>query len=177
MGLNTSDYKEVLKALFPSGLAWKVDPGKSITALVEGFASELARYDASLNNLLSEINPGTAVDLLPDWENLFGCPWNGSDPVPVRQANVLARMTAVGDQSLGYFIRMAQQLGFNLNITEYEQAVAGSVAGCLCVNQYYKFTATFNLPVTPANTNNKQILQNIVLQNQPAHIAILLNWQ
>jgi uncharacterized protein YmfQ (DUF2313 family) len=175
--LFVDDYKEVLKALFPSGPAWKLEPGKNITALAEGFAPEMNRYDLSISGLLDEIDPGTSVDLLPEWENLLGCVWNGSDPLSVRQANVLARLTAVGDQSVGYFIGLAKGLGFNLTITEYMEAVAGSPAGCSCINQYYKFTAVFNLPVTPDNEGNKVGLESIVQQNQPAHIAIIFNWQ
>jgi uncharacterized protein YmfQ (DUF2313 family) len=177
VSLTTEGYKHVVKGLFPSGSAWKLEPGKNITALAEGFAPEMSRYDSSLSGFLTEVNPGTSIDLLPEWENLLGCPWNGSDPVSVRQANVLARLTAAGDQSVEYFIGLAKNLGFDLTITEFTQSVAGSYAGCPCVNQYWKFTALFNLPVTPGNAGNKGILQEIVGENQPAHIFIIFNWQ
>ena len=71
--------------------------------------------------LLDEADPRTTLELLADWERVCGLP----DPcsgqaatIAERRAQVVARLTATGGQSVAYFETLALALGFVITIVE-----------------------------------------------------------
>ena len=62
-------YARMLVALLPPGRLWRLIPGAStLFAVLQGCADELERLDERVGDLLTEIDPTTAVELLPDFE-------------------------------------------------------------------------------------------------------------
>ena len=66
-------YAGMLAALLPPGKLWRLVPGAStLFALLEGCADELSRLDARVSDLLTEIDPRTSIELVPDSERELG---------------------------------------------------------------------------------------------------------
>lgn len=114
-------YARQLKHLLPSGLLWKLEPGSWLSKLLLAIADELARIDERSDELLGEWDPGTTVELLPDWERVLGLPL-GNLPLPEatadRQAAVVAAYVARGGQTAVYFVDLAARLGFVATVVE-----------------------------------------------------------
>jgi uncharacterized protein YmfQ (DUF2313 family) len=114
-------YLNQLKSLLPPGSAWTRDIGSNLHKFLEGIAVEAARIHERAEDLLAEMDPGRTVELLAQWETVWGLP----DPctgqlatLGERRAVLLARVTGIGDQTPGFFIRLAASLGYTVTITE-----------------------------------------------------------
>lgn len=135
-------YTAQLQALLPSGAAWPRDPDAQLTRLVAGLAEEFARVDGRAARLLDEADPRTALELLPEWERLVGLP---DACIPVtgsvreRQLAVAAKVAGLGGQSRAYFISLAGNLGFAIEIFEYGRAQMGDRCGQRCLGDQWVF--------------------------------------
>ena len=110
-----------LQALLPSGAAWPREPDTVLTKVLHALADGLARAHNRAVNILNEADPRTTLELLTDWERVCGLP----DPcsglaatIAERRAQVVARLTATGGQSVAYFESLAATLGFPITIVE-----------------------------------------------------------
>ncbi len=115
------DYTSQIKALLPPGSAWTRDPGSNMSRFIEGMAVEFARIGERVEDLLLEMDPSRAIELLTEWETVWGLPdpcTGDLDTLGERRAALLARVTAVGGQSPGFFIRLADSLGYTITIDE-----------------------------------------------------------
>jgi len=123
-----ADYLGAIQALLPRGRAWSRDPATTLTAVLDGWARAYARVDARQTNLLIDAFPTAAVELLPEWEATLGLPDPCLGPLPTlqqRQAQVRARLVAMGGQSIPYLTTVAASLGFPVSITEFAPFRAG----------------------------------------------------
>lgn len=117
-----SDYLAALQATLPRGRAWPHDPDATMTQLLAGFALSQGRVGAREAELLTDSFPATTVELLPEWEESLGLPdpCLGQNPLTsVRQAQVVARLTLPGGQTIAFFEALALQLGGSITVTEY----------------------------------------------------------
>ncbi|WP_244933763.1 putative phage tail protein [Pandoraea apista] len=99
----------------PRGAVWPRDPDALQTKVIRGLSSIYAQNTARANNLLIDSFPGTAFELLPEWEKTLGLPDPCAGVAPTieaRRAQVVARLAAVGGQSVAYFIQLATNLGY-----------------------------------------------------------------
>lgn len=124
MGIRTSeDYKHLLTMLLPPGPAWEEEFAPDVHAILEGLAPEFARVDRRANDLLSEMDPATVRELVPDWERVMNLPdpCFGAEPTFAdRQKAVRTRLISVGRQDREYFLQIAIDLGYpNPHITEH----------------------------------------------------------
>lgn len=62
-------YTRAMLSLLPPGKALPRLLDSLLYQLLEGCADELGRFDARVQNLFTEMNPATAVELLPDYES------------------------------------------------------------------------------------------------------------
>lgn len=125
-------YAAQLAALLPTGRAWPRDAGSVLMQLVRGVADELARIDGRASDLFEEVDPRTALELLPDWERVAGLPdacVPAPDSIAERQAALHLRLTSTGGQSRAWFIDRAATLGYAITIDEFRPFRAGSRAG------------------------------------------------
>lgn len=117
-----------LQRLMPMGRIWPREPDAVQTQVLATWVPAYARLYARDNHLLVDSFPATAVELLPEWEATLGLPDPCAGPAPTivqRQAQVVARLTARGGQSVPYFTAYAAQLGFPVTITEFVPARYG----------------------------------------------------
>lgn len=118
--LNINNYRATLAKLFPVGRAWnKVKE----YPLLAGLAVEFARiFDRGQEFLNKELYPGTADEMLSDWETLFGlpdeCTPEGLDLAGRRQ-QVLQKMSTLGGANPQYFQDLATLSGYNAIVTNY----------------------------------------------------------
>ncbi|SHJ69438.1 Uncharacterized protein YmfQ in lambdoid prophage, DUF2313 family [Roseomonas rosea] len=127
---NAADHAAILGALLPQGAVW---PGGGTTAIgrvCRGIATSAARLHARAGALLAGAFPATAYDLLPEWELSLGLPDPCAGPAPslqLRRAQVTAKLTARGGQSVPYFVNVAARLGYSVSIVEYAPARLGAM--------------------------------------------------
>lgn len=146
-----SDFASLIYALMPRGLVWPRDPDSLMSQVIATLGPTWARHTQSNNELLVDAFPATAVQLLTEWEETLGLPdpCAGESPsLAVRQAQVVARFTNSGGQSIPYFIAYAKALGYTVTTTEYAPFRAGqSTAGQPTGTQDWFFTWQINAPL------------------------------
>lgn len=147
-----ADYLSALQSLLPRGRAWPRAPDAVQTSALSGLTLIYERSNLRANQLLVDAFPATTVELLPEWEAALGLPDPCAGPAPTlqgRRAQVIARFTAVGGQSIAYIKSFALSLGFSIDITQFIPARAGILrAGRpLCGNDFayaWRVTAALN---------------------------------
>lgn len=123
-----ADYRNVLQGLIPRGRVWPRDPDAVLTDLLSGLAPIYERSNGRAADLLIDVFPATTDELLPEWEKSLGLPDPCAGPaatIQARRAQVVAKLTNSGGQSVAYFIDYAAKLGFVITITEYAPFRAG----------------------------------------------------
>ena len=116
--------------LLPRGRVW---PRALDSVLARSLLPLMGTYERLIardNNLVADAFPGTAYELLPEWEKSLGLPSQCAglaDTIQGRQAAVVARLTATGGQSRAYFISVAATLGYTITIAEYRPSRLGSM--------------------------------------------------
>ncbi len=97
--------------------------GGILDAVLEAFAAPIADAEAEAERLMDEIDPRTAVRLLPDFERVLGPDRCGRDlaaqTIEQRQRLAHQRWTARGGASIPYFIQVAANLGVTIEIEEF----------------------------------------------------------
>ncbi|WP_026379354.1 YmfQ family protein [Afifella pfennigii] len=103
--------------------------GGVLDAVLSGFAAPTADAEAEAEALMDEVDPRTAVKLLPDFERVLGPDPCGRDTeassVKERQRIAHQRWIAGGGQSIPYFISIAAALGVAIEIEEFWPSRAG----------------------------------------------------
>ncbi len=116
-------YLAQLQALLPPGAAWPRDLDATLTQVLLALADEFARLDARTFDLLDESDPRTVLEMLIDWERVFGlpepCAKEGELTFNERRENLVEKVTRLGGQSRQYFIEVAARIGFEITITEF----------------------------------------------------------
>ncbi|MFL9907358.1 YmfQ family protein [Paraburkholderia sp. RL17-337-BIB-A] len=147
---SAQDFSDVILALLPRGLTWPRDPDSVMAQTVGCLSPTFARHTLSNNELLVDAFPATAVQLLTEWEETLGLPDPCAGESPTlqgRQAQVVARLTNSGGQSVPYFTAYAQALGYDVTVTEFAPFRAGqSSAGDPCCSADWAFTWKINAP-------------------------------
>lgn len=123
-GVRTADeYAAQLRALLPLGPAWDPELVPEVDQVLKGLAPELARIDARAFQLLTEMNPSTVSELVPEWEAVMGLPdpcLGLSPSFEDRQLSVRQRLIAVGGQTPAFYVAIAVSQGYpNATVTEY----------------------------------------------------------
>lgn len=125
---NREDFTQALLGLLPRGRVWPRDLNTTIRSTMGGLSVTYERSQARANNLLIDAFPASTVELLPDWEASLGLPDPCAGPQPTieaRRAQVVARLTADGGQSVPYLIEFARRLGYVITIEEFAAFRAG----------------------------------------------------
>ncbi|MCW5760106.1 MAG: DUF2313 domain-containing protein [Phenylobacterium sp.] len=117
------DYRDALLSLLPRGRVWSKDEGSTQYRLMSGLAPTFERLDARAQFLLFDAFPANSVELLEEWERTLGLP----DPcegegqsIEQRRAQVVVKMFEGGGQSVPYYLRVLDRLGYtNATINEF----------------------------------------------------------
>ncbi|EOA2992826.1 YmfQ family protein, partial [Yersinia enterocolitica] len=142
---SVNEYTAALQALMPGGLVWpKISDGVQ-TSTLRALARSYQRSDEDARDLLDAAFPSTATAMLPEWEETLGlpdlCAIGEIDSIIQRQRAVVSKLFGIGGQSVAYFIRVAETLGYTISITQYRQACSGmSVCGDALNGEEWPFT-------------------------------------
>lgn len=117
----------------PTGFAWPDgDPDTYSAARWMGLADALSQVEGSMEAMLPETDPRSAVALLPDYQRVLG-----PDPCMVDQSSLTTaqqqqlafqRWTGAGGNYAGWFIAAAAAIGQGITVTEYGPCECGSAA-------------------------------------------------
>lgn len=103
-----------------------------------GMGDELALLQARIDQFVElELDPATAVELLPEWERVLGLPdpcVTGAQTLEERQLAAAAKLRATGGQSRSYFLGIAEAAGAEVSIVEHDVLRAGFRAGDRCTS-------------------------------------------
>lgn len=114
--------------LLPRGRVWPREADATQAALIDALMPGYARLVARDANLLIDAFPATTVELLPEWEASLGLPDPCVGPNPsiaTRRAQVVARLSETGGQSIPFFTAYAARLGAAITVQEYAPARVG----------------------------------------------------
>jgi uncharacterized protein YmfQ (DUF2313 family) len=117
-------HEDALKSLTPLPLGKDHD----VALAVKG--KHLDEAMALIDQLLDEMFPDTANELISDWEDLYAIVPNQDDPLPLRRDRVKAAINKTGLLGKPQLIALAKALGHEITIENYFPFVAGhAVAG------------------------------------------------
>jgi uncharacterized protein YmfQ (DUF2313 family) len=189
---SAADYLGALQKLLPRGRVWPRDPDAQQTAILSGFTPVFARLNARANNLLVDAFPSTTYELLPEWEETLGLPDPCAGAAPTTQqrvAQVVARLTATGGQSVAYYTTVAAALGYAITITQFVPSRFGKTFGTLFGGTAWAFAWQVNAPTftiaalqfggsfgTPFASWGNNVLQCELQRFAPAHTIVLFSY-
>jgi uncharacterized protein YmfQ (DUF2313 family) len=120
---NVLNYEAAVKGLFPKGKAFSFKKGKGLTSIVKAMALSFWRVDNRAYELVKEMNPLHALELLPEWEAALGLPDDCSPSenitVQERRFQVVSKLSIEGGHSRAFYIHLIKQLGFEIEIAEH----------------------------------------------------------
>jgi uncharacterized protein YmfQ (DUF2313 family) len=120
-------YARQLQQLLPRGPAWEMETTDVRWKLLLGFAEEFVRVESRGEDLIDEVDPRTALELLPEWETAVSLPDDIVTEIPStvteRRIAIITKLLARGGASRAYFIALAATMGFLVTITEYSSSV------------------------------------------------------
>jgi uncharacterized protein YmfQ (DUF2313 family) len=135
MAYDSSAYLQLLQRLLPKGKLWTVDPGSTLTKVLQAMADELARVDARSDVLLNEAKTTTTIELITDFEREYGLPddcFEIEDTITERQAVVNTKFKLIGRLDKQYYIDLAKNLGLTITITEFQPFWCGQAIDKPC---------------------------------------------
>ncbi|HHE9491102.1 TPA: YmfQ family protein [Haemophilus influenzae 10810] len=112
-----TDHKKVLAKLYPP-VSYDVN-GERFLAQCEVDGNAFDRLQKSAVDLLQIIEPATSNTMLSDWERLCGIKTDYTNNYQARVKRVIAKLSAIGGLSIPYFKRIAESIGYRIEIKEF----------------------------------------------------------
>lgn len=112
-----TDHKKVLAKLYPP-ISYNVN-GERFLAQCEVDGNAFDRLQKSAVDLLQIIEPATSNTMLSDWERLCGIKTDYTNNYQARVKRVIAKLNAIGGLSISYFKRIAESIGYRIEIKEF----------------------------------------------------------
>jgi uncharacterized protein YmfQ (DUF2313 family) len=113
------NHRDVLAQLMP------VELGENHQADMALDGAALDAVAASADRLLANVFADTAIELLPSWERVLGlAPADGASTT-ARSAAVVAKKRERGGLSIPYFIQLAADMGYEIEIVEHHPFMTG----------------------------------------------------
>lgn len=189
----SDDLLSALQRHLPRGRAWPRDPNSVQTQTLAALALTFQRLTGRAANLLIDSFPETTIELLPEWEETLGLPdpCAGVSPtIALRQAQVIARFTSGGGQSIAYFIAFAKALGYDITITQFAPFTFGRPFGMPFGGEEWAFVWQVNAPQFTVeffkfgsdafgeafSTFGNTVLQCELQRLAPAHTTVIFNY-
>ncbi|MBV2180881.1 MAG: YmfQ family protein [Castellaniella sp.] len=144
-----ADFLQAFLALLPRGRVWSRDTDAVQNQALMGLNTIYESNSARSRQLLTDAFPASTYELLPEWEATLGLPDPCAGVAPsaqARVAQVVARLTSVGGQSIPYFTSMAANLGYTVTITQFVPARFGGSFGAPFGNQDWAHAWQVNAP-------------------------------
>lgn len=129
MSRTPAQAQEGVLSLVPDGWVFPRDVNDYEAALELATANEWSLVEQTMESFETEIDPGTAQHLLPDYLQVLGPDPYGRDELTLSSAlqSLLAHQRWVDAPIIcpGYFVNSAAELGLTIAITEYPLPVCG----------------------------------------------------
>ncbi len=175
-----SRYREMMKRLLPFGKAWTRDALSTVHQLLDGLSVEFARIHERAEDLLAEMEPSGTVELLPEWESAWGLPnqcTGALSTLDERWAALLAKMIHVGQQTPGFFVRVAATLGYTITIDEHVDGnpYVWRIVSTIATNPIYARAGTARAG-DPIRTWGGGMLECAMRALNPAHLEVLFSY-
>lgn len=127
-----ADFLQAFLKLLPRGRVWSRDPDSVQNQALLGLNSIYEANSARASTLLTDVFPGSTLELLPEWESCLGLPDPCAGVAPTiqaRRAQVVSRISGTGGQSSRYFTAVAANLGYQITISQFVPSRFGAVFG------------------------------------------------
>lgn len=137
----SEEYAGAFAALLPTGPAWPRDPNSVLQIVISGMAEiwgappnqadadiQVSVDGRAADLLVTEADPRTTVELLPDWEKAFGLPDDClAEPLTIeaRHNALVNRITLLGSGAPAFFVQQAAIIGYNIAILEHSPFMCG----------------------------------------------------
>lgn len=128
MARTQEQYRQALANNLPQGEIFR---GKGIVGtviynLLLSLAYTYSRFDDRADDLINEMFPQTVIESLDEWELEYGLPDPCYGDVELtteeRQKILLTKFASIGGQNPEYYINIASNLGFTVEIVEFNGA-------------------------------------------------------
>lgn len=182
----------VIEQLRPAGKLWTPRATGPLREIREAFAvMQIEFRDAVAVLLEKEADPYQTSALLPEWERWLGLPEPGLpvDPPPTtseRRAAIVAKLRAIGGQSPFYFVDLAAQMGYVIEIEEFDRSKIGCKIDTPIREEEWEFTWCVHAPAAtihhakvglavagdPIGTVGNELLEVFVNKFKPAHTVV-----
>lgn len=191
-----ADYLWQFQRLLPRGRVWHRGWGTVQAEALLTLMPTWARLSARANQLLVETFPCTTTELLPEWEASLGLPDPCIQPplatLQQRTAAVCAKFAGRGGQSIDYFIELAAEHGYTIEITTYAPfrvdinraddplydaawAYAWTVTGSTSTVVYFRVDLS-SVEEPLASWGNEQ-LECLIRAAAPAHTIVMFEYR
>ncbi|PJG83760.1 YmfQ family protein [Caviibacterium pharyngocola] len=112
-----NSHKTTLSQLYPP-IAYDVN-GERFLMQCEVDGNAFDRLQSSAETLLQALHPQDSGTMLADWERLCGLKIDLSKNYQDRVKRVIIQLNAMGGLSIPYFIQLAEQIGYQIQIKEF----------------------------------------------------------
>lgn len=174
MGIIADDYYNQLSDLLPIGPAFDLASNSILKTFLIAWSQEFARIDARANTLINESDPRTNIELLADYERVFGLPSDCLTGIylnlQIRHANLVTQMTSVGNQTPSYYVNLAASAGYMITITDFISPYVWRVNSAL--NTVTWFTVASDVEDSLGSWQNTG-LECLINRYKPAHTQAL----
>jgi len=179
----STQYRDLLKSLLPKGKIWNLNNDSFLVMLLNGIGEEFSRIDERGYDLFDEKDTRTTEELLTEHEEDFNLPDEGdsiSNFTEVRRDELQAMLLKVGNQNKEYFEEIADALGYDIQVDQFQPFWAGfSTAGSECGDQENLFFWKIQIKiesVTESFEVNLMKLINKISKNKPGHTIVLFDF-
>lgn len=111
------DYKHALAQLYPP-VSYNIN-GQRFLAQCEVDGNVFARLEQRATDVLNVISPDTSGQMLTDWERICGIKTDANKSYADRVKRVIIQLNAIGGLSIPYFMRLAESIGYHIEIKEF----------------------------------------------------------
>lgn len=153
--------------------------GNLLTKFFSCFAAELETFERDCWNLLNQTDPGVAVELLPDWENLLGiyntCAYSLDLTLDQRQALSHVKFFYRGKiANAQFYIDIAEELGFSIIVVEYPSNTGARIFGQakFGLEPFGGIGGWSNIKITIISGEPVDLLKCVINVMKPSHVYI-----
>lgn len=114
---SSEEYRKVLAAISPKGMALPTDPDSNWQHLLKAFGAAFADHDQDLAHTVEQWFPHTTVEFVPEWEKTLGLPdecdtIEDGQTLEERQAAIIRKWQLQNAQTPAFFLKQAQEVGW-----------------------------------------------------------------